>query len=435
MEILLILTAIILGTLAFFEPCTVATHTLFSARLKKQTRQTCCSQLTSYWLARVILTTALLSLAVTLTSPPQWGEYLPSIILAAMASIYLVSRFTYIPIPHLELYRLLPGGNKLPQAIQLGLTLPACTIPLFIVVTGIAMTLDSVLLAVIGGFLFATLFSLPLVISSIKGLNQDSLQFMTRAANAAPYLTAFLLYGAAVALLLPEFSIDNLKQVLSEASLAGIVLGFLAGLFFSFNPVSFASIPVVLAYVSHAGGEKRSFKLGLAFVSGMLVTHVSLGVIAAVSGDWVKHLLGREWGLVLGPFLILLGLQWAGWLKFRLPWIGMRAKKVSGPWGAFLLGVPFTVAVCPFCTPALLVALTASASIGSLVFGFGLLLAFALGRSIPIILGAWSIAWLESLRGFTRNQRKVEIFAGIMLILTGIYLLYEYSYVLRVPMS
>lgn len=52
-----------------------------------------------------------------------------------------------------------------------------------------------------------------------------------------------------------------------------------------------------------------------------------------------------------------------------------------GPGGAIALGVPFSVAICPFCTPALIVLLGVAASIGSPLFGTTLLLAFALGRN------------------------------------------------------
>ncbi|HEC18346.1 MAG TPA: cytochrome C biogenesis protein [Gammaproteobacteria bacterium] len=225
----------------------------------------------------------------------------------------------------------------------------------------------------------------------------------------------------------------NLKNLLSEASLLGIGVGFLAGLVFSFNPVSFASIPVVLAYVTLSNStqheEKRALQLASAFVAGMLITHTLLGGIAALSGDWVQKIMGHEWDLFLGPVLILLGLMWPGWLKIRIPWLAMRGKKVSGPWGAFLLGIPFSVAVCPFCTPALLVTLTASAAIGSVAFGAGILLAFAIGRSIPILIGAWSMGWLESLRMLSHHQTTVEIIAGLSLIMTGLYLLGEYSFV------
>ncbi|MDH5778141.1 MAG: sulfite exporter TauE/SafE family protein, partial [Gammaproteobacteria bacterium] len=104
------------------------------------------------------------------------------------------------------------------------------------------------------------------------------------------------------------------------------------------------------------------------------------------------------------------------------------AKKVTGLWGAFLLAIPFSVAVCPFCTPALLVTLTASAAIGSVPYGFALLLAFALGRSIPIIIGAWSMGWLESLQILSRYQKIFEVIAGVVLILVGLYLLNEYFF-------
>ncbi|HHJ15193.1 MAG TPA: cytochrome C biogenesis protein [Gammaproteobacteria bacterium] len=227
-----------------------------------------------------------------------------------------------------------------------------------------------------------------------------------------------------------ETSTQLLKETLSQASWAGIGIAFLAGLVFSFNPVSFASVPVMLAYVTKAHEERRARLMGGAFVLGMLLTHVALGVAAAMGGQWVQGIMGRQWGLFLGPLLILLGLIWSGWLNIRLPWFGVRGRRVSGVWGAFLLGIPFSVAVCPFCTPALLVTLTASAAIGSVTFGFALLLAFALGRSIPVLLGVWSMGWLESLNVLTRHQKGLEVTAGIVLVVTGLYLLNEYFFII-----
>jgi len=219
---------------------------------------------------------------------------------------------------------------------------------------------------------------------------------------------------------------ESLRLALSEPSLWGLVLGFTTGFVFSFNPVAIAAIPVTLAYVTKAHAPRRAVQLGGAFITGMLVTHVVLGVAAALGGVWVKDMLGRWWGLLLGPLLIVLGLIWPGWLKLSLPWFSMRGEKVAGAWGAFLLGIPFSVAICPFCTPALLVMLTAAAGIGSVPFGFSLLLAFALGRALPIILGAWGVGWLESLKLLTRWQRTFEVVGGVLLIASGIYLINEY---------
>lgn len=220
--------------------------------------------------------------------------------------------------------------------------------------------------------------------------------------------------------------IESLRVALSEPSLWGLVLGFTTGFVFSFNPVAIAAIPVTLAYVTKAHAPRRAVQLGGAFIAGMLVTHVALGVAAALGGVWVKDIMGRWWGLLLGPLLIVLGLIWPGWLRLRLPWFSMRGEKVAGAWGAFLLGIPFSVAICPFCTPALLVMLTAAAGIGSVSFGFALLLAFALGRALPIILGAWGVGWLESLKLLTRWQRTFEVAGGALLIASGVYLINEY---------
>lgn len=429
---LLLFTATVLGLLAFFEPCTIATHTLFSVRTSQSSGKACCQSLFFVWLSRTVLLVSLFTLATVMIEPPIWGAYTPSIILSVMAVLYMVSRRFYIPIPHLEFFKLIPGGKKLPFAVHLGTTLPACTLPLVIVTAGMAVTVGSVGFSVLSGVLFASLFTLPMVFVSYKGVNADAKQLLNRTAKGSPYLTAVLLFVTALFLLIPALDINAtmFKDALQTASWAGIGIAFLAGFVFSFNPVSFASVPVMLAYVTKAHEERRALYMGGAFVGGMIVTHVVLGVIAALGGDWVKDIMGRHWGLLLGPLLIIMGLMWSGWLNIRLPWLGVKGKKVTTIWGAFLLGIPFSVAVCPFCTPALMVALTASAAIGSVGFGFALLLAFAIGRSIPVILGAWSMGWLESLNVLSRYQKVLEIIAGITLILTGLYLLNEYFFII-----
>ncbi len=425
---LLLASAMLLGLLAFFEPCTIATHTLFAARRSHARPASRNRELLTIWLIRCLLLAVLFSLAVVALPRPQWGAYAPSIMLTVMALLYLVSRRAYIPVPHLAFHRLIPGLSAPTEVARLGLTLPACTLPLLVVVGALAVTLDSLIAAIGAGIVFATLFTAPLAFGSVRGIGSDERQLLDRAANGSPYLTAALLLGAALTLLVLQVDLgaDALTTALTTKPLVGVGLAFLAGFVFSFNPVSFAAIPVVLAYVTRAHEKKRALLVGLAFVAGLIATHVVLGVAAAAGGDWAQKIMGRQWGLFLGPLLILLGLLWTGWLKLRLPWLSVSVKKVEGPWGAFLLGIPFSIAVCPFCAPALLVTLTTSAAIGSVSFGFVLLLAFALGRSLPILAGAWSMGWLESLAVLSRHQRALEIVGGLVLIGTGLYMLNAY---------
>ena len=220
--------------------------------------------------------------------------------------------------------------------------------------------------------------------------------------------------------------LETLRSTLEQASLASLGVGFMAGFIFSFNPVALAAIPVSLAYVTKAHETKRAVLFGAMFIAGMGVTHLLMGFVAGLGGQWVQKLIGREWGLVLGPLLILLGLMWPGWIKLPLPVITIRAKRANSGWGAFLLGIPFSVAVCPFCTPALVILLGVVTGIGSPLFGATLLLAFALGRAVPIILGAWAVGWLEGLKSLQHSQKIFELIGALLLILSGLYMLNAY---------
>lgn len=431
---LLLLTVALLGLLAFFEPCTIATHTLYSVRMHQQNSQQMFNRIFLLWISRSLLIVSLLSISVWLFEIPQWNDWILGVILLLIASVYLISRIIYIPVPHLEFFKIIPGlsnSNKAwSQSIQLGLTLPACTLPLILIVIGLAVNDGSIRFAIFFGLLFSSLFTLPLLIAALLGVDDKGAEFLRRSALSAPYITAllFVLFALYLFSSVVDITIElgDLKQQLSHASLLGLGLSFMAGFIFSFNPVSFASIPVMLAYVTRSHEKHEALLLGGSFVVGLISTHVVLGISAALGGEWVKTIMGREWALLLGPILIILGLLWAGWLKIRLPWMGARGRRISGFWGAFLLAIPFSIAVCPFCAPALLVTLTASASIGSIWFGASLLFAFALGRSIPVILGAWSMDALESLKFFHQWQNTFEKIAGITLILVGFFMLNEY---------
>lgn len=222
--------------------------------------------------------------------------------------------------------------------------------------------------------------------------------------------------------------IESWRGILEQASMASLGVGFLLGFLFSFNPVALASIPVSLAYVTKAREPKKAVLYGGMFILGMVVAQGALGLIAGLGGQWAEKIIGRQWGLVLGPLLILLGLLWPGWLRLPLPSIAMRAKRVESGLGAFALGVPFAVAICPACTPALVVLLGLVAGTGSPLFGVMLLSAFALGRAVPILLGALAVGWLESLSGLRKYRKVFEMVGGVLLILSGLYMLNAYFF-------
>ncbi|WP_024973278.1 cytochrome c biogenesis CcdA family protein [Ralstonia pickettii] len=225
-------------------------------------------------------------------------------------------------------------------------------------------------------------------------------------------------------------NIESLRAMLEQASLASLGIGFLLGFVFTFNPVALASIPVSLAYVTKAREPKTATLYGGMFILGMVITQTLLGLIAGLGGQWAAKLIGREWGLVLGPVLIVLGLMWPGWIRLPLPSISVRGQRVGNAWAAVVLGAFFAVAVCPFCTPALVGLLGIAAGIGSPLFGATLLFAFAMGRAVPVILGTVAMGWLESLSTLQRYRKAFEIAGAVTLVLAGLYMLNAYFVVI-----
>lgn len=222
--------------------------------------------------------------------------------------------------------------------------------------------------------------------------------------------------------------IEIVRSTLEQASPASLAVGLAIGFLFSFNPVALAVIPVSAAYMTKARAPQRAVLLGSMFVLGMIATHALLGLVVGLGGGWIERLIGREWGLALGPAAIAMGLAWPGWIRLPVPPIPLRARRSASAWGAAGLGASFSVAICPACTPALVVLLGIAAGVGSPLFGVLLLVAFGAGRAVPVVVGASAMGWLEGRAGLWRSQRALEVAGGLVLILSGLYMLNAYFF-------
>lgn len=196
MTALLLATAAALGLLAFFEPCTIATHTLFAARVHHDVARRRWIALAQLMLSRTVLLAALFGLAawIGLERVPLHAA---TIMLGVIGAIYLLSRKLYLPVPHLAFFRVLPLHDRLPQPMKLGLTLPACTLPLVAVVGVLAALTRHPGIAMLAGLAFAAMFSLPTAWDSVNGLSAAHRRFLGKAASASPYVTTLLLWGGA----------------------------------------------------------------------------------------------------------------------------------------------------------------------------------------------------------------------------------------------
>lgn len=196
MTTILLITAAVLGFLSFFEPCTIATHTLFAARASH-------TPVKQRWLALVQLMLSRIGLLVIIFGSAavieieKFSANTAILMLSAIGLIYLITRKIYLPVPHLEFFRLLPAHEELSQGLKLGLTLPACTLPLVLIVGILSALTQQAAVAVWAGVVFAIMFTVPTLWDSTHELNAAHRVFLSKAANLSPYITTLLLWSGA----------------------------------------------------------------------------------------------------------------------------------------------------------------------------------------------------------------------------------------------
>lgn len=196
MSDVLFIAAAVLGFLSFFEPCTIATHTLFAVRAYQDSVKHRWLVLAQLTLARALLLTVIFSSASAI-GLTQLSSTMAMLMLGVIGLVYLITRKIYLPVPHLEFFRLIPRHDGLSQGFKLGLTLPACTQPLVLIVGILSALTQRPGVAVLAGLVFAVMFTLPTLWDSTHELKPSHRVFLSHAANLSPYVTTLLLWSSA----------------------------------------------------------------------------------------------------------------------------------------------------------------------------------------------------------------------------------------------
>lgn len=197
------------------------------------------------------------------------------------------------------------------------------------------------------------------------------------------------------------------------------------------------AVPVAVGYVGgQATAPRRAWTLALAFVAGMNLALLAMGLLAARLGLLLGTLPG-PWSITVG----LLVIAAAGWLwrapaatcGWRLPAAWQQGLARSGAWGALLLGALIGTVMSPCATPALAAALAlagSGAAFGSSMWwGAALLLAYGVGHSaLLLVAGAMPgaatsmIRRVDALQRWLPGQRSFAMLlalAGLWWVLQG----------------
>jgi cytochrome c-type biogenesis protein len=188
-------------------------------------------------------------------------------------------------------------------------------------------------------------------------------------------------------------------------------------------------VPLIIGYVGGSTDipKRKAFGISLVFAFGLAITFMLLGIIASLIGG----LLGgstRIWYYLVALICFLIGLQMLGVITITLPYwfANLREKiKTRGLLGALLLGLISGLVASQCATPVLAAILTyVMAQKESMLYGAVLLLIYALGRGVPIVLAGTFTGALKSMQSFGKWSDYFEKASGVIIIFVGFYFLW-----------
>ena len=208
---------------------------------------------------------------------------------------------------------------------------------------------------------------------------------------------------------------------------------FLEGILSFISPCILPLLPVYLSYFAAAAstpGKKKHTVVvnALCFVAGFSLIFILMGALAGSFGALVNRYMVYI-RLAFGLLLLLLGLNFAGWVVVPFLSRGKRGNFSTGKYGpkaSFLMGIFFSMGWVPCVGAFLSAALMAAANSATLLRGMLLLTVYSLGLGLPLILCAALMNYLSQAVGFLkRNYNIINKISGIVLILLAIQMLYQ----------
>jgi cytochrome c biogenesis protein CcdA len=230
--------------------------------------------------------------------------------------------------------------------------------------------------------------------------------------------------------MLEEF-VQNAGEYVHTNPWLAIVAVFLGGVLTASNPCVLAMIPLMMSFVAgrreEGTGVLRAFLYSLVFVAGLSIMFVILGMIAALAGTRFGGS-SAVWNFIVAAVCLVMGLHLMGVLKFTIPMPFNIQPKTRGVLGALLLGLLFGVVSTPCAVPILVVLLTYLAgSDTSVPYGGFLLLVYALGHSVLILLAGTSMGIAKKIIESKKANRALDVLrrvAGGLIVLVGVYFAY-----------
>ena len=193
-----------------------------------------------------------------------------------------------------------------------------------------------------------------------------------------------------------------------------------------FSPCHLASVPLVVAYV---GGQERTVQPRHAawyagvFTIGLFITIAAVGIACALLGRMLGDV-GVWWQVPVGIVLIWVALDMLGVQACSMSGSLLYRLKLRGIHGAFGLGLAYGI-LSGSCTFGFIAPILAIVTVQEKILtGSMMMILFALGHCLPIVIAGSSTAVVRKLTESSSWQGTGLWFrrgAGVVICLLGIY--------------
>ncbi|MBF0499551.1 MAG: protein-disulfide reductase DsbD [Candidatus Riflebacteria bacterium] len=226
----------------------------------------------------------------------------------------------------------------------------------------------------------------------------------------------------------PAGSTDFARILSENGSFWTLFIAFLGGLLVSFTPCVYPMIPITLSII---GGRDentsigRGFVLSLIYVAGLSLTYALFGVLVASFGAHLRGVLqGPGFQLLMAVIFGFLALSMFDVILLQVPeFLRRRLNFVRGAGfgGVFVLGMISGLMASPCVAAPLGGILAFIAATGSLAMGFFMLLSFAWGMGLLLIIVGIFSGSLNALPRAGEWMNRIKEFYGFLLAGGALY--------------
>jgi cytochrome c-type biogenesis protein len=193
-----------------------------------------------------------------------------------------------------------------------------------------------------------------------------------------------------------------------------------------FSPCHLASIPLIVAYVGgqeNALEPRRASWYAGAFTLGLFITIALVGIVCALLGRMLGDV-GIWWQILVGAVLIWVALGMLGVQACTISSSLLYRLKLRGIHGAFGLGLAYGI-LSGSCTFGFIAPILAIVTVQQqVVTGSVMMILFALGHCLPIMVAGSSVAMVRRLTENSSWQGAGVWFrrgAGVVIGILGVY--------------